>query len=684
MKKIVSILLLISISTGFLMGCTREKKVEANGDFKGEVETMADALISDYGVMSVQYGIMDNGKIVLSNTAGNYSRESEKKLDENTMYGIASISKMYVTGAIMNLVDKGEVELDSPIVKYLPDFKMKDDRYKDITVRMLLNHSSGLYGSHYYNSSTYGQADSYAQDKLLQSLENETLNTNPGEFSVYCNDGFQLLELIVEAVSNISYTEFLEENILKPLGLENTKTPYSDFDRDNLAKLYEKNLEKELPTLNVNVLGTGGIYSTAEEVLKFSDALMGNKEDIISKKSAMKMQKEEYKKGVWPEDDVNDDGYGLGWDSTNLWPFSEFGIKALAKGGDQSYHSSLIILPDFNISMAVVSSDGLSLYNQAFASKVLMKYLLDKGIIDKVEYEKTFEKPTPVEIPKTLMSYQGLYGNGTVAGTSYEVKFEKDSFTLPKRFDGLIPEEKFIYIGDNQFKTKDGSKLAKFVEGKNGKTYIQTRGYLDFPKIGQIVISDFAAVKLDRNMVADDVIKQWQDRKDKRYFAIEEGKNSDVYLNYFMLVKKIYINDWGYVLNNKIVDENNGKNSIAIPNSNGRDLTDLNFYQKDGAEYLKTIDMTFIREDYIKTLDVKMDKVTIDEKGHAQWFKIGNLKEKTIEVDSLNNRNFAVYDKYGTCKNINSLVKENKSILPEDGYIVFMGDKGEEFNLKIK
>lgn len=683
MKKSISIILLMSILATFLAGCVPN---EIDNSFREEVKSMADVLVSDYDVTSLQYGIIDNGEIVLSDNSGVYSKFTDDEIDEDTMYGIASLSKIYVSTAIMILVDQGEIDIDSPVTEYLPDFKMDDIRYKDITVRMLLNHSSGLYGSHYYNGTTLGVSDRFVQDNLLKNMQNEKLHSNPGEFSVYCNDGFQLLELIVESVSGISYTEFLEEQINKPLELKSTKTPFSNFDRDRLAKIYDAAIDEELPTVNINLLGTGGIYSTAEEILRFSEVLMGNKEQILSRESALRMQEDEYKNGIWVEDDQNDTGYGLGWDSTNLWPFSKYGIKALIKGGDGSYHSSLIVLPDYNISIAVLSSDGLSIYNQVFASTVLMKYLKEKNIIDDLDFEEKFEEPKAIEIPDNLFKYEGIYGNGTISGVTYEIEFNVDSFIIPERLDGLLPSQRFIYIGNEKFKTEDGSMTVEFIEAKNGKVYMQTKGYLNLPGLGQFLSTEFESMKLDKNIVSETVMKSWKDRENKRYFAIGEHSNSDMYLNYGMLVKTMYLNEEsGYILNNKIIDENNGENIIEIPVANGRDLTDLNFYEKDGVEYLKTIDMIFIKEDFIEDIGSNINSVKIEENGYAKWFKIDEKsKNKTIEIESPESGNFAIYDKNGQCILLNSVMKKDKSTLPEGGFIVFVGDGEDVFKIKIR
>lgn len=85
------------------------------------------------------------------------------------MYGIGSVSKVFGAAAVMKLVDEGKIDLDTPVVQYITDFKMKDERYKRITPRMLLNHSSGLRGTGSTGDSLFEDNDTYAHDTLLQT-----------------------------------------------------------------------------------------------------------------------------------------------------------------------------------------------------------------------------------------------------------------------------------------------------------------------------------------------------------------------------------------------------------------------------------------------------------------------------------------------------------------------------------
>ncbi|MED3353225.1 serine hydrolase, partial [Bacillus thuringiensis] len=155
-------------------------------ELKKIAEEKAALLTKSHGANSVQYALIDNGKLILSGQTGKNDMEGKQRLTKDTLYGIGSVSKMYATAAVMKLVDEGKVDLDAPVVHYVPDFKMKDERYKRITPRMLLNHSSGLQGSTLSNAFLFNDNDTYAHDVLLRQLSNQSLKADPGALSVYC------------------------------------------------------------------------------------------------------------------------------------------------------------------------------------------------------------------------------------------------------------------------------------------------------------------------------------------------------------------------------------------------------------------------------------------------------------------------------------------------------------------
>ncbi|WP_025717730.1 serine hydrolase domain-containing protein [Paenibacillus sp. 1-18] len=682
MKKMVSVFMtaiLIAIPVTPAFALTNPDTV------KEKAQEQASKIVSDYGASGLQYVIRDHGSIVLSGSAGVNDKATKSPITKDTMFGIGSVSKTYVSAATMMLADSKKIDIDKPLTTYIKDFKMADKRYKKITPRMLMNHSSGIYGSHYGNSFLFDDNDTKNHDELLVRLQSENLKSNPGEFSVYCNNGFQLLEILIERVSGLSYSEFLETYITKPLHLTSTKTPLHSFDRDRLIKTYFPGLNQALPVENTNVIGTGGLYSTAEEVTEFAEVLIGNRTDILSEKSAKAMQSHEYRKGVWVSEETNSVNYGLGWDAVRLAPFSDYGITALFKGGDTiMYHAALVTLPEHDITIAVLSSGGSGFYNSLAASNILLEYLRAKGIIKEILPEKTFEPPVKVDMPSDMLAYSGLYGS---VGKTVKLEIKNGEIHLPDLALGGLPPQKYVYTGNGQFKNNDGNATISFDRAKNGKTYLKLNAYINYPGLGQSFSASYEFQKLDSNPLEQSMKKVWELRNGKIYYALDEKITSLLYLNKALVTKNISVDiSHGYASGTKIVDKNKAVNVIQIPISNGRDAFDLNFYNENHKEYLKIDGQSYIREDAIPTInDGKGSLCIIPSDGKARWYKIdAKSANRVMNVETPVSGGFAVYDKNGMVVNFSKATNNHSVVLPEGGMIVFGGNVGDVFKINLK
>ncbi|GIP23261.1 serine hydrolase [Paenibacillus sp. J22TS3] len=682
MKKVIPMFMTAML---LVMPTAQISAETAKNPVQEKAQKLASVLLSDYGVTGVQYAIMDSGSIVLSGGAGVSNKAAGSPVTKDTMFGMGSVGKVYSTAAVMMLVDDGKVDIDQPYYKYVKNFRMADKRYKDITVRMLMNHSSGIYGSHYANAILFADNDTWAHDKLLQRMQSETLKSTPGEYSVYANDGFQLLEILVEHVSGLSYSKFIEQRLSKPLQLISTKSPLDTFDRERLAKTYHPSFNQALPVENANLIGSGGLYGTTEEMTKFGEVLMGDCPSVLSKKSAEAMQKPEYRNGIWVPEETNNINFGLGWDSVSLAPFDQYGIKALTKGGDTTmYHAALTSLPEHHISIAVLTSGGSSGFNTNFASNVLLEYLKEKGAIKKLLPDRVFETPVKVDMPTDQLKFAGLYG--TVGGT-LDISIKNGEIKLPTLLGGMIPDQTYVYTKDGQFKNKEGNIAISFDRQSNGKTYLKVNATLDLAGIGREFMVNYEYQKLAANPLKHAVKTAWEKRNGKTFYALDEKITSIFYLTPQVLNKKVKLDVRnGYASGTKIIDKNKAVNVTEIPGTAGRDTFDLNFHTVRGNEYLAIDGMSYISEDAVHPMNSGDSSTTIiHEDGKARWFKIDRkTANKTMTVEVPTNGGFNVYDKTGTTIGSSIITGEKSVVLPEGGLIVFGGKAGDVFKIKIK
>lgn len=651
---------------------------EASESLKTSAQKKAAALTSVYKAESVQYALISDGKIILSGQAG-YNDKSKKTSPSNTTkYGIGSISKIFTTLSVLKLVEQGKVDLDTPVVNYISDFKMADSRYKDITVRMLLNHSSGLMGSTLDNCILLGNASSYSHDNFLKALSSQRLKADPGAFSVYCNDGFTLAEILVERVSGQSFSSFISAYITSPLNMSHTKTPMDTFKTSSLAGIYLNGTK--LPYESLNAIGAGGIYSTAEDLCLLS-TLMTSSTGLFSDALIASMAEEEYKNGQWSPEADSILSYGLGWDSVNTWPFTQYGIKALVKGGDTLYyHGSLIVLPEENMAVAILSSGGASSYAQIMGQELLLEALKEKGRISEILPDKTFTVPEAASVPDALLKYEGYYGSFT---SPFKISIEQEgSLSLSV---GEV-SQKFIYGGENKFYSTDGSMQLSFVE-EAGNTYLFVSAYQKLPLLGQTALSIYQGQKLDVKELDASVAKAWKKYLSKNYFVVSECYNSYLYLQ--GLAKSNFSLAEGlpnYISSNKITSEQTASAVVQIPGMYGRDLSDIKMITKNKTTYMTIGSTLAISEDAIKNLSTKKTfKVTIPKTEYAKYYKISSkAANKKITVTLPKKASFAVYDKDGNLSFSSLLTGKTTAKLPKGGYIVFVGNKKAVFKVSYK
>ncbi|MFF1995003.1 serine hydrolase domain-containing protein [Bacillus mycoides] len=654
----------------------------ASQELKKIAAEKAALLTKSHGTTSVQYALIDNGKLTLSGQAGKNDMEGEQPLTKDTLYGIGSVSKMYATAAVMKLVDEGKVDLDAPVVNYVPDFKMKDGRYKSITPRMLLNHSSGLQGSTLSNAFLFNDNDTYSHDVLLQQLSNQSLKAAPGAFSVYCNDGFTLAEILVERVSGMSFTEFLHQRFTEPLKMNHTKTPQDKWRDEKRAGLYFPAYQGQLPIESVNVIGTGGVSSTAEDMVRFSQLFMGQGKGILSDKVVKAMEQEEYKKGMWPGDGDNIFNYGLGWDSVKLYPFSEYGIKGLAKGGDTSLqHAILVVLPEQKMAAAVLSSGGRSSTNQLLATELLLAVLKEKGTIKNIKPNKSFGKPVKVKMPQDVAKKAGFYGNSE---THFKIEITKNGeLFLPSN-----REEKYVYTADGSFINEKGTSKLNFVTEKNGRTYLRESTYKSTPDLGQGAMTHYLAEKLEDNVLSKKTAAAWAKREGVKFYLVNEKFSSIEYLVQPKLITTQITRKEGlagYWEGRKITGPNTATHQLQIPVMNGRDTTETHFYTEGGNEYMEMAGLLYVSGTNVKPLDAgQSSKVTLQANGHAKWFTIPQAaagKRMTVTLPSKGA--FAVYDEDGVCVNFTIVSGNNKVKLPKNGTVVIAGAPNSEFAITL-
>ena len=636
------------------------------------------------GADSVRYALWEDGEITAQGGWGVYSKTENRALTEDILYGIGSVSKTYTAAAVLKLAQDGKLKLEDPVTKYLPGFTMADERYKDITVRMLLDHSSGLMGDTTRDAFLFGDTDESAAGDLLERLSTQRLKADPGAYCVYSNDGYTLAQLVVEAVSGMDFMDYLHAAILDPAGLADTYAPGDDFDTALLARTYASAEDtRALPQDTIGIVGTGGLYATAADLASFGGLLCGN--DLLSQEWLDLMNTDWAVKGLWPEDSENDTlAYGLGWDNVHQFPFNQSGITALVKGGDTlRYHASLIVLPEENKAVAVLSSGGVSTYDQLAGERILIDALAEEGVtVD--ESLPALPEAKPAVIPGALKTNAGTYVSLGMVAT---VAFPDDktmTLTNAAALGGAV--QTFTYRDDGTFLDETGSFILKFVTGVNGRTYLYQEGYAAVPGLTVSGTANYALEKLEPNTEASQAaLDAWAARGSELYLIVNEKYTSQVYLSGPFASVTALPETPGYAAGfQRIVDETLARQYVQLPGTGSRNGADYQMVTVDGKEYLKAGDYLCAPASGLGNLYAGAGAYcTVLEEGYARWYSVGDLAGKTLSVTLPEAGGFTVYDASGVVTASSVAYGDTSAVLPEGGWIVFAGAPGARFYLSL-
>lgn len=229
--------------------------------------------------------IADHGEVLLRKGYGLSGPESLNSPDDPSR--IASLTKSFTAAAIMKLVETGKLHLDDTLDTYIPGFPQGNE----ITLHMLLSHTSGLV-------SNFPRTEGLSLQQTMEAIKNKPLAFEPGTDFKYSNSGYMLLGYIIEQASGISYADYIHQQFTGPLQM--TRTGVADEHTPTIKGYVSKSDQWTLAGKYYTQPGSGGLYSTVDDLLKWDRAL--NTTDILSQDSLDKM--------LTPYSHKN---YGYGW-----------------------------------------------------------------------------------------------------------------------------------------------------------------------------------------------------------------------------------------------------------------------------------------------------------------------------------------------------------------------------------
>ncbi len=244
------------------------------------------------------------GKVIYERYFGYSNREMRIPLTFNSSCQLASISKTFTGGAILYLNERKQLNIDDPVQTYIKEFP-----YQGITLRMLLNHRSGLpdYTKWVpvYNKESRTPITNEEMVRLMVKHK-PRIEAKPDKRFKYCNTNFAILARVIEVVSGMSYADFMSKHIFQPLGMTNTFVYQPGHGLvGNAAISYKYNWVREPDMFADGVTGDKGIYSTVQDMFRWDQSLYNN--TLLSNETI------ELAYGPCSFEKKGIKNYGLGW-----------------------------------------------------------------------------------------------------------------------------------------------------------------------------------------------------------------------------------------------------------------------------------------------------------------------------------------------------------------------------------
>ncbi|MBT8191345.1 MAG: beta-lactamase family protein, partial [Bacteroidia bacterium] len=352
-----------------------QENTEGIQSFLIETNNKIPRLLHDFNVPGTAIAIIDDGQIVLQRGFGFSDFQKNARVDIKTGFNIGSISKTIAAWGVMKLIEEGEIGLDAPAEKYLSRWHLPVSEFNsdEVTIRRLLSHTAGL--------SLHGYPG-WSPEDTLPTIE-ESLNgknNGPGRVEIimepgtrfkYSGGGYTILQLIIEEVTGQKFEDYMQSEILDPLGMTNSsykinsriKTA-SSLEYDNYGDL----IDFELFTAQA----AAGLHTTIEDFTRFALANLYKSQDfkkhnrVLSKDVIQQMMK------PVPEADGRF-GYGLGYMTESI-PGSSV-ILGGHRGANTGWHAIFNVNPETNDGFIMLTNggSGQDIYNPVFFDWIRMK-----------------------------------------------------------------------------------------------------------------------------------------------------------------------------------------------------------------------------------------------------------------------------------------------------------------------
>lgn len=301
-----------------------------------ELDAIVVAQMEKHGLPGVALAIIDGEEVVYSQGYGKADRN--RPMTSQTKMFIGSQSKSFTALAIAQLADQGVLDLDAPVQSYIPWFRVADEEESEkITIRHLLNHSSGLSDAGF----PVVPSKNTSLEESVRMLERANLTAPVGSTFQYFNMGYSVLAYLVELASGQSYSDYIQDYILTPLGMDNSTADAKSA--QSVAQGFTRFFGFAVPMTQPvpeYAIGAGYIVSTADDLAKYAIAMKNHAEGLVSPMMGRKI--------FLP----GHGDYGFGWFIVDN------GSKIFHGGANETFRTDVNLYPNVGRAFVILINEG--------------------------------------------------------------------------------------------------------------------------------------------------------------------------------------------------------------------------------------------------------------------------------------------------------------------------------------
>jgi len=384
----------------------RRPFVEATPDYAEAaraLEAMIERERTQKGLTALSIALVDGDDVVWARGFG--ERAEGVPATAETVYRVGSVSKMFTDIAVMQLVERGTIDIDAPVHDYVPDFSPTNDTPTPITLRQLMSHRAGIVREpptgHYFDDTGTDLATT------VRSLDGTPQIYPPTARTKYSNAGIAVVGYALERTQGAPFAEYVKRSVLEPLGMDRSAfTPEPEIVGE-LARASMWGFDRDLfpaPTFELGMAPAGSMYSTVLDLSRFMSAAFrrgeGERGRILDPETLEAMWEPQF------ADAGSTSGYGFGFAVGE-----RFGQRWLGHGGAiYGFSTQLSFLPEAGLGVAVVSAvDGTNTVVERIADAALQLMLAARH--DEPLPTAPLRGTEPVT-PELARALEGWYGSG--------------------------------------------------------------------------------------------------------------------------------------------------------------------------------------------------------------------------------------------------------------------------------